>query len=117
MKLLHQNGMISGFWATEMDRIVPDIIDCGETRHPQGSHVGPHLHRHWELCYQAGGTTDHYTMSGDKFALKPGSSYCVSPNINPWHEHVSREPVHLLFVGFDLNAVSTRHPEWDVFGY
>jgi AraC-like DNA-binding protein/mannose-6-phosphate isomerase-like protein (cupin superfamily) len=116
MKLLHQDGMISGFWATEIDPLVPDIIDCGETRHRYRSRVGPHLHGHWELYYQIAGKTKHHSMDGRKFILKPGSVLCVGPDINHWHEHVSRQPVHALFVGFDLTAVATRHPEWDVFG-
>jgi AraC-like DNA-binding protein len=117
MKLLHQNGMIAGFWATEMDRLVPDIVDCGETRHPYRSRVSPHVHRHWELYYQVEGISNHYAMAGGKFVLKPGSIYCVGPHINHWHEHISREPVHVLFVGFDLAAVAARHPEWEVFGH
>jgi AraC-like DNA-binding protein len=116
MKLLHQDGMISGYWATEIDPLVSEIVDCGDTRHRDGSRVGPHLHRHWELYYQIGGTTTHYSTSGRQFLLKPGSIYCVGPDINHWHVHISKEPVHALFVGFDLGAVAARHPEWDVFG-
>jgi AraC-like DNA-binding protein len=114
MKLLHQNGMISGFWALEMDRLVPDIVDCSEIRHPYRGRVGPHVHRHWELHYQVEGETDHYSMGGGKFVLQPGSIYCVGPNINHWHEHISKEPAHVLTIGFDLYAVSARHPEWEV---
>jgi AraC-like DNA-binding protein len=116
MKLLHQSGMISGFWAVEMDRLVPDIVDCSDVRHPHQSRVGPHLHRHWEFYYQVAGVSHHFSMGGGKFVLKPGSFYCVGPDINHWHEHVSSEPAHVLSVGFDLAAVGTRHPEWNVFG-
>jgi AraC-like DNA-binding protein len=116
MKLLHQNGMISGFWAIQMDRLVPDIVDCSDVRHPYRGRVGPHLHRHWELYYQVAGMTDHYSMAGGKFLLQPGSIYCVGPHINHWHEHISKEPAHALTVGFDLAAVAARHAEWDVFG-
>jgi AraC-like DNA-binding protein len=116
MKLLHQDGMISGFWAIEMDRLVSDIVDCGETRHPFHGRVNPHLHRHWEFYYQVEGISHHYSMGGGKFVVKPGSVYCVGPHINHWHEHISREPAHVLFVGFDLTAVAARHPDWDVFG-
>lgn len=59
--------------------------------------------------------TDHYSMADGKFLLKPGSLYCVGPHINHWHEHISKEPVHALTVGFDLAAVAARHSEWDVF--
>ncbi len=64
MKLLHQNGMISGFWAIEMDRLVPDIVDCSDIRHPYRGRVGPHFHRHWELYYQVAGIGHHYSMGG-----------------------------------------------------
>jgi AraC-like DNA-binding protein len=117
MKLLHQDGMISGFWAIEMDRVVPDIVDCSEVRHPYRGRVSPHLHRHWELYYQAEGITDHYAMGYVKFVLKPGSICWVGPNINHWHEHSSKDPVHALTVGFDLAAVAARYPEWDVFAH
>jgi AraC-like DNA-binding protein len=117
MKLLHQHGMVSGFWATEVDRVVPDIVDCSEVRHPYMGRVGPHLHRHWEFHYQVAGITDHYAVGGGKFVLKPGSFYSVGPHINHWHEHVSKELVHILSVGSDLAAVSARHPEWDVFAH
>ena len=115
MKLLHQDGIISGFWATEIDPLVPEIVDCGDTRHRYGSRVAPHLHKHWELYYQVAGETKHHAMDGREFILKPGSVYCVGPDINHWHEHISRRPVHALFVGFDLAAVAARHPAWDVF--
>lgn len=108
--------MISGFWAVEMDRLVPDIVDCSDVRHPHRGRVGPHLHRHWELYYQVAGIGHHYSMGGGKFVLKPGTIYCVGPHINHWHEHTSIEPAHVLTVGFDLAAVAARHPEWDVFG-
>jgi len=115
MKLLHQDGMISGFWATEIDPLVPDIVECGDTQHRYRSRVAPHHHRHWELYYQVAGKTKHHSMGGRKFILQPGSIYCVGPDINHWHEHISRPSVHALFVGFDLAAVAARHPEWDVF--
>lgn len=115
MKLLHQDGIISGFWATEIDPLVPEIVDCGDTQHRYRSRVAPHLHGHWELYYQVAGKTEHHSMGGRKFILKPGSICCVGPEINHWHEHISRQPVHALFVGFDLAAIAARHPEWDVF--
>jgi AraC-like DNA-binding protein len=115
MKLLHQDGMISGFWVTEIDPLVPDIVDCGDTQYRYRSRVAPHLHGHWELYYQVAGKTEHHSMDGRKFILKPGSVICIGPDINHWHEHISREPAHVLFVGFDLAAVAARHPEWDVF--
>jgi AraC-like DNA-binding protein len=114
MVLLHQDGMISGFWATAVDRLVPEIIDCSEVRHPYRRRVSPHLHRHWELFYQVAGVTDHYSMAGGKLVLKPGSLCVVGPDINHWHEHVSSEPAHVISVGFDLAAVDARHPEWQV---
>jgi AraC-like ligand binding domain len=114
MKLLHQEGMISGYWAVEMDRLVPDIIDCSDVRHPCRARVGPHVHRHWEFCYQVAGASNHFSMGGGKFVLKPGTIYCVGPNINHWHEHVSNEPAHVFTVGFDLAAVAARHPDWGV---
>src|SRR5258707_9690506 len=115
MKLLHQDGMISGFWATEIDPLVPDIVDCGDTQHGYRSRVAPHLHKHWELYYQVAGKSIHYSTGSGKSTLKPGSVYCVGPDINHWHEHISRQPAHTLFVGFDLAAVAARHPEWDGF--
>jgi AraC-like DNA-binding protein len=115
MKLLHQDGIISGFWATEIDPLVPEIVDCGDTQHRYGSRVAPHLHGHWELYYQVAGKTEHHSMGGRKFILKSGSICCVGPEINHWHKHISRQPVHVMFVGFDLAAVAARHPEWDVF--
>ncbi len=115
MKLLHQDAMISGFWASEIDPLVPEIVHCGDTQNRYRSRVAPHLHKHWELYYQVAGKTKHHSMGGRKFILKPGSICCVGPDINHWHEHISREPAHTLFVGFDLAAVAARHPEWDVF--
>jgi AraC-like DNA-binding protein len=117
MKLLHQDGMISGFWVTEIDPLVPDIVDCGGAQYRCRSGVAPHLHKHWELYYQIAGKSIHYSTGRGKSTLKPGSVYCVGPDINHWHEHISRQPAHTLFVGFDLAAVAARHPEWDVFRY
>jgi AraC-like DNA-binding protein len=115
MKLLHQDGMISGFWVTEIEPLVPEIVECGDTRHPYRSRVAPHLHKHWKLYYQVAGKSIHYSTGGGKSILEPGSVYCVGPDVNHWHAHISRQPVHVLFVGFDLTAVAVRHPEWDVF--
>jgi AraC-like DNA-binding protein len=116
MKLLHQDGMISGFWATEIDPQVPEIVDCGDARYRYRSRVAPRLNSHWELYYQVSGKTKHYSGDDREFISNPGSVYCVGPNINHWHEYISREPAHVLFVGFDLAAVAARHPEWEVFG-
>ncbi len=77
MKLLHQDGIISGFWATEINPLVPEIVDCGDTQHRYRSRVAPQLHRHWELYYQVAGETKHHAMDGRKFILKPGSVYCA----------------------------------------
>jgi hypothetical protein len=64
MKLLSQHGIIFGFRAAEINELVPELVDCGETRHRSPSQGAPHLHGHWELYYQVSGVTHHYSMGG-----------------------------------------------------
>jgi hypothetical protein len=65
MKLLHQEGIISGFWATEINPLVPEIVDCGDTQHRYGSSVAPHVHGHWELYDQVAGKTRHHAIAAE----------------------------------------------------
>lgn len=115
MQILKPRGPAAGFWAIGLHRILSETIDSGELWEEANYRIGPHLHRHWEVGYIVQGTTRCGMMGGREFILKPGSLWCFPPNVNHWLEH-GREPKHhQLWVGFDLRAVESRHPEWKAF--
>jgi AraC-like DNA-binding protein len=112
MQILRPRGPVAGFWATGLDRILPETIDSGELWEEGKYRIGPHLHRHWEIGYVVEGTTRYGVMGGRGFILKPGSIWCFPPNVNHWLEHGPEPRHHQLWVGFDLRAVEGRHPDW-----
>ena len=47
-------------------------------------------------------------------ALKPGSVALIPPHYNHWDQY-GPEPKHrVLWVGFELDTIATRHPEWNL---
>jgi AraC-like DNA-binding protein len=115
MQILKPRGPVAGFWAVGLDGILSEVIDSGELWEEADYRIGPHLHRHWEFGYIVEGTSWVWTMGGQEFVLKPGSVWCFPPNLNHWLEHGPEQKHHQLWVGFDLRAVESRHPDWKAF--
>jgi AraC-like DNA-binding protein len=115
MQILKPRGPAAGFWAVGLDRVLSEVIDSGELWEEASYRIGPHLHRHWEIGYIVQGTSRIWTIGGQEFVLKPGSIWCFPPNLNHWLEHGPEQKHHQLWVGFDLRAVESRHPDWKAF--
>ena len=113
MRILRSKEQVSGFWAIELHRIIPEMADCGDVSIVPRCRLDPHLHRHWELMYQIEGVTECGIMGGRTYTLSPGSSLCIAPNVNHWLQRKSNSGPHEVFVGFDLRAVAARHPRWE----
>lgn len=112
MQILKTRGPLSGFWAVGLERVLPEVVDCGEHWEGAGYCVGPHVHRHWEIGYVVEGRTRMWIMGGREIFLQPGSIWCFPPNLNHWLEHGPEPKHHLMWLGFDLSSVERRHPEW-----
>lgn len=112
MQILKPRGPLAGFWAVGLDQTLSEVIDSGELWEEANYRIGPHVHRHWEIGYTIEGTTRVGVMGWREFILKPGSLWCLAPNVNHWVEHGIEPKHHQLWVGFDLRAVENRHPKW-----
>jgi AraC-like DNA-binding protein len=112
MQILKTKGLLAGFWAVGLERILSEVIDSGEHWEAANYRIGPHVHRHWEVGYVVEGTTRVGAMGGREIFLQPGSLWCIPPNLNHWVEHGPEPKHHQIWVGVDLAAVENRHPDW-----
>jgi AraC-like DNA-binding protein/uncharacterized cupin superfamily protein len=112
--VLKPNGIRSGFWALDLQNIIPEIVDCGISHEPGSTGLGPHIHRHWQLVYQSAGVAELVLMGNRTLKLSPGSFYSISPNTNHWLKAGSHMSLHYLFIGLDLRAMNGRYPEWNL---
>jgi hypothetical protein len=71
MRILRSKEQVSGFWAIELHRIIPEMADCGDVWIVPRCRLDPHLHRHWELTYQIEGVTECGIMGGRTYTLSP----------------------------------------------
>lgn len=112
MQILRTRGPLPGFKVVELEKILPEVIDVGEHREEAGHRYRTHTEDHWILTYVVEGTS-RFGMDGvPEMSLKPGSIACFPPKVNRWG-HFGPEPKHhLLCVGFELNAIEHRYPEW-----
>jgi AraC-like DNA-binding protein len=113
MQILKVRGPLAGFWVVGLDAVLTEIVDSGQHWEGPRYRVGPHLHRHWEIGYVVEGTTRMGLMGDREILLKPGSIWCLPPNLNHWVEQGPEPRHHTLWIGFDLRAIEGRHPAWN----
>jgi AraC-like DNA-binding protein len=112
MQILRTRGSLPGFKVVELENILPEVIDLGEYREEAGQRYRTHSKDHWVLLYVVEGAS-RFGMEGlAEMPLKPGSVACFPPNVSRWGHFGSEPKHHLLWVGFELNAVEVRYPEW-----
>ena len=72
MQVVKSKGVINGFRATELSRLVPEVVELGEQWEPPGMREEAHQHRYWELGYVAEGTCQLRLNGGKNYHLRAG---------------------------------------------
>jgi AraC-like DNA-binding protein len=112
MQILRAKGPLPGFKVIELEKILPEVVDLGEHREAADHRYRDHAQNHWVLEYVIEGTSRVRIDGEPEVSLEPGSVACFGPNLSRWW-HCGPEPKHhVLWVGFELDAIQKRYPEW-----
>jgi AraC family transcriptional regulator, arabinose operon regulatory protein len=114
IQILRTTGPLLGFKVVKLDQLLPELFELGERREAAHHRCVPDAPQYSTAFYVVEGTNRIGFESGSEIALKPGSVGFLPPNCHHW-QHYGPEPTHrVLWVGFALTAVATRHPEWNL---
>ena len=92
----------------------PELIDVGDLWHPASYCIGSHTYPYCKFLYLAEGTLRIGETDGREIALQAGSVGCVPANVSHWSKYGSEDKHHVLWVGFDLSAIESRHLGWRI---
>ncbi|MBV9876137.1 MAG: helix-turn-helix transcriptional regulator [Verrucomicrobia bacterium] len=112
MQILRARGPLPGFKAIELGTILPGIIDLGEHRETANHRYREHAQNHWVLEYVIEGTSRVRIDGEPEVSLEAGSIACFPPNLGRWWQYGPEPKHHVLWVGFELQAIQHRYPEW-----
>ena len=112
MQILRSRGPLPGFKVIELDKILPEVVDLGEHREPANQRYRDRAQNHWVLEYVIEGTSRVRIDGEPEVSLEPGSIACFPPNLNRWWHYGPEPKHHVLWVGFELDAIQNRYPEW-----
>ena len=112
MQIVRATGPLPGFRVIEFDPVLPELVDLGERREEANHRFRTGAQAHWVLCYFIEGTSRIRIEGRTEAVLKPGSIACLPPNFSHSGQHGLEPKHHLLWVGFQLNRIEGRYPEW-----
>ena len=112
MQILRARGPLPGFRVVDLDEILPEVVILGEDREAANYRYRDQGQDHWVLKYVIEGTSRVRIEGDPEVSLRPGSIACFAPNLNRWWQYGSEPKHHVLWVGFELNAIQNRYPEW-----
>jgi AraC-like DNA-binding protein len=112
MQILRARGPLPGFKAIELDTILPGVVDLGEHRETANNRYRDHAQNHWVLEYVIEGTSRVRIDGEPEVSLEAGSIACFPPNLSRWWQYGPEPKHHVLWVGFELDAIQHRYPEW-----
>jgi len=112
MQILRARGPLPGFKVVELDEILPELVDLGEHREAANQHYRGQAQNHWVLEYVIEGTSRVRIDGESEVSLKPGSIACFPPNSSRWWQYGSEPKHHVLRVGFELDPIQNRYPDW-----
>jgi AraC-like DNA-binding protein len=114
IQIQRATGPLLGFKVLKLDQLLPELFELGELREAANHRSAPVAPQYSTVCYVVEGTNRIVFENGQQVALKPGSVAFVPPHCNHG-QHYGPEPKHrVLWVGFELGAVSSRNPEWNL---
>jgi|GEM_PF-665717 AraC family transcriptional regulator, arabinose operon regulatory protein len=114
IQILRTTGPLLGFKVVKLDQLIPELFELGERRAAAQHRYLSEAPKYSTTFYVAEGTHRIGFDNGAEIALKPGSVAFLPPNCRYWQQY-GPEPTHrVLWVGFELSAIATRHPEWNL---
>jgi AraC-like DNA-binding protein len=114
MQILRGRGPLSGFRVIELDQILPEVVDLGEHREEANHRYLNNGQNHWVLEYVIEGTSRVRIDGEPEVLLEPGSIACFPPKFGRWWQFGPESRHHVLRVGFKLEAIQDRFPEWNL---
>jgi AraC-like DNA-binding protein len=112
MQILRGRGPLPGFKVIELDKILPEVVDLGEHREAANQRYRDQAKNHWVLEYVIEGTSRVRIEGEPEISLKPGSIACFPPNLSRWWQYGTEPKHHVMWVGFELDPIQNRYPEW-----
>src|ERR1700752_1389868 len=114
IQILRATGPLPGFKVLKLDQLLPELFELGERREEANHRSVPGGPKYSTACYVVEGTNRIVFDNAPGLALKPGSVALIPPHHNHWDQY-GPEPKHrVLWVGFELGTIATRHPEWNL---
>ena len=114
IQILRATGPLLGFKVLKLDQLLPELFELGELREAANHRSVPAAPPYSTASYVVEGTNQIVFENGQQLALNPGSVTFVPPHCNHARQY-GPEPKHrVLWVGFELSAVATRHPDWNL---
>jgi AraC-like DNA-binding protein len=114
IQILRATGPLPGFKVLKLDQLLPELFELGEHREEANHRSLPDAPKYSTACYVVEGTNRIVFDNAPGLALKPGSIAFIPAHYNHWEQY-GPEPKHrVLWVGFELGAIATRHPEWNL---
>jgi AraC-like DNA-binding protein len=112
IQILRATGPLLGFKVLKLDQLLPELFELGERREEANHRSVPDAPKYSTVYYVVEGTNRIVFENAPALALKPGSVAFIPPDYNHWSQY-GPEPKHrVLWVGFELSSIATRHPEW-----
>jgi AraC-like DNA-binding protein len=112
MQILRAKGPLPGFKVVELDQVLPELIDLGEDREEANYRCRTQTLNHWVLLYVIEGTSRFGIEGQAEISLKQGSVACFPPHLSRSGQYGPEPKHHVLWVGFQLDAIESRYPEW-----
>ncbi len=114
IQIIRATGPLLGFKVLKLDQLLPELFELGELREAANHRSVPAAPPYSTASYVVEGTNQIVFENGQQVALKPGSVTFVPPHCNHARQY-GPEPKHrVLWVGFELSAVATRQPDWNL---
>ena len=112
MQILRARGPLPGFKVVELNEILPELVDLGEHREAANHRYREQAQDHWVIEYVIEGTSRVRIEGQPEVSLKPGSVACFPPSLSRAWQCGSEPKHHVSWVGFQLDAIQNRYPEW-----
>ena len=114
IQIQRATGPLLGFKVLKLDQLLPELFELGERREAANHRSAPAVPTYSTACYVVEGTNRIVFDNAPGVALKPGSVAFIPSRRNYWQQY-GPEPKHrVLWVGFELETIAARHPEWNL---
>jgi AraC family transcriptional regulator len=112
--ILRATGPLLGFRVLKLNQVLPELFELGEHRAAPNYRSAPGAPKYSTACYVVEGTHRIVFDNGPGLALRPGSVAFIPSHCNHWQQYGAESKHRVLWVGFELHAIATRHAEWNL---